>query len=44
MEARRMREEDRSIIREICRMMEAKGLRSKRGNRISPMAMWNVCW
>ncbi|MGV3615274.1 MAG: recombinase family protein [Fimbriimonas sp.] len=41
MEAVRMREKGRSI-REICRAMEAKGLRSKRGNRISPMAMWKA--
>ncbi|MGV3615262.1 MAG: hypothetical protein ACO1SV_08005 [Fimbriimonas sp.] len=38
MEAVRMREEGRSV-REICWAMLAKGLRSKRGNRIGAVAM-----
>jgi len=38
-EAKRLRATGMSI-RKICKVMEEKGLRSKRGKEISPMAMW----
>jgi len=41
MEAKRMREEGYSI-RKICKVMEEKGLRSKRGNVINAMGMWRA--
>ncbi len=40
-EARQLRKQGKSI-REICKIMEKKGLRSQRGKVISPMGLWKI--